>query len=455
LQTIYLNPLNDIVDLAHHVALSENQEYEDLFLLYASDIKADFKIMNVTYIHRASEIYNCYSTIRLFIKLVGITNVDKQNRKNLAATFLSAEHGHVENLKCLLDSGANVDFEVHCNTSISCLNGTYIIKQFKEVCMCEYTLPDIAVQNEHYEVVKMLLMKNPLLLNHVNGIGLNLLHIAVEKGNILVMQEILKVNRSLADTHSLYIAASNGFVRAVEILLSIGVKDMCLKCNGTFYWKDNITENEIDETHTCDNLSGNKTNFKNMLVWPVDWRLVTCNTALHAAVQNGHVSIVHILLDHNINSCCRDNAGMTAIFLAIKNNQTDIFKILYERKANVSERCRVPPRLQRTNSRFFSSSMAEYDTHNCGENSSIVHLLAIHNNVEITTFLLSKGFNEWMTDDSIMASGIHYGFCHGSHKFVSLIERQVNFNTALLQKTIHGYTPYHVAVQCGNSLRRV
>jgi hypothetical protein len=99
--------------------------------------------------------------------------------------------------------------------------------------------------------------------------------------------------------------------------------------------------------------------------------------------------------------------------------------------------------------------MAEYDTHNCGENSSIVHLLAIHNNVEITTFLLSKGFNEWMTDDSIMASGIHYGFCHGSHKFVSLIERQVNFNTALLQKTIHGYTPYHVAVQCGNSLRRV
>jgi hypothetical protein len=33
----------DIIDLAHHVALSENQEYEDLFLLYASDIKAEFR----------------------------------------------------------------------------------------------------------------------------------------------------------------------------------------------------------------------------------------------------------------------------------------------------------------------------------------------------------------------------------------------------------------------------
>jgi hypothetical protein len=86
-----------------------------------------------------------------------------------------------------------------------------------------------------------------------------------EKRNILIMQEILKVNRSLADTHSLYIAASSGFVRAVEILLNIGVKDTCLKCNGTFYWKDNIKENEIDETHTGDKLSDNYTNFKNML----------------------------------------------------------------------------------------------------------------------------------------------------------------------------------------------
>jgi hypothetical protein len=129
------------------VALSENQEYEDLFLLYASDIKADFKIMNVTYIYRASEIYNCYSTMRLFIKLVGIVNVDKQNELNRTTAFLSAEHGHVETLKSLLDSGANVDFEVHCNTIISSLNGTDVIKQYKEVCMCEYTLLDIAVQN--------------------------------------------------------------------------------------------------------------------------------------------------------------------------------------------------------------------------------------------------------------------------------------------------------------------
>jgi hypothetical protein len=72
------------------VALSENQEYEDLFLLYASDIKADFKIMNVTYIHRASEIYNCYSIMRLLIKLVGIVNVDKQNELNRTTAFLSA-----------------------------------------------------------------------------------------------------------------------------------------------------------------------------------------------------------------------------------------------------------------------------------------------------------------------------------------------------------------------------
>jgi ankyrin repeat protein len=66
----------------------------------------------------------------LLIKIVGIANVDKQNEQNRTATFLSAKLGHVENLKTLLDSGANVNFEVHCNTSSSCLNGTDVIKQY-------------------------------------------------------------------------------------------------------------------------------------------------------------------------------------------------------------------------------------------------------------------------------------------------------------------------------------
>ena len=50
--------------------------------------------------------------MRLLIKLVGIVNVDKQNELNRTTAFLSAEHGHVETLKSLLDSGANVDFEI-------------------------------------------------------------------------------------------------------------------------------------------------------------------------------------------------------------------------------------------------------------------------------------------------------------------------------------------------------
>ena len=96
--------------------------------------------MNVTYIHRAAEIYNCYTTVRLLINIVGIANVDKQNGKNRTVTFLSAEHGHLETLKSLLDPGAKEDFEVHCIRNISCLNGTDVIKQYKGVCMWEYTL---------------------------------------------------------------------------------------------------------------------------------------------------------------------------------------------------------------------------------------------------------------------------------------------------------------------------
>jgi ankyrin repeat protein len=93
----------------------------------------------------------------------------------------------------------------------------------------------------------------------------------------------------------------------------------------------------------------------------------------------------------------------------------------------------------------------DYDNHLCNEGSSILHILAIHNNVKITRFLINRGFSKWMLYDSSMASNLHYALSYGSYKFINAIENKINLSTAFLQETIRGHTPYHYALECNNT----
>lgn len=68
--------------------------------------------VNSSFLHTAARKYNCYSTIQLLLQLVCLSNIDEENRHNLTANFIAAEHGNDETLRALLDHGANIDFKV-------------------------------------------------------------------------------------------------------------------------------------------------------------------------------------------------------------------------------------------------------------------------------------------------------------------------------------------------------
>ena len=445
-----LNTAKDvnIVDLAHLVALSKSTEFEDIFLSYASHMQP----VNSSFLHTAARKYNCYNTIQLLLQLVCLSNIDEENRYNLTASFIAAKHGNDETLRALLDHGANIYFKVQCNVIIKCVFGKNILRQYREKCMCEYSLLDIAIQNWHTGVVRLLLTRNPSYFHHRNGNGLNALQIASENGNIEIIKIILNINRTLADSFSLYVAALHGFQAAVEVILEYGVKDDCMPCNGHVYGTKGWTERTSQQKYTCSVLPVNYTQFKNMLISPYDWRRLTCMTALHVAVINGNVNIVKLLLKQRVNSLeCQNYAGMTPIYLAAQHKKNKIFKLLYRKGANLLERCKIPPPLHLHERRFFCSYFVDYDNHHCSEGSSIMHILAIHNNVQITRFLINRGFSKWMFYDSIMASTLHYALGYCSYKFINEIENKIDLSTALLRETIRGHTPYHYALECKNT----
>lgn len=443
-----LNTAKDvnIVDLAHLVALSRSTEFEDIFLSYASHMQP----VNSSFLHTAARKYNCYNTIQLLLQLVCLSNIDQENSYNLTASFIAAEHGNDETLRALLDHGANIDFKIQCNVILKCVFGKNILRQYREKCMCEYSLLDIAIQNWNTGVVRLLLTRNPSFFLHRNGNGLTALQIASENGNIEIIKIILNINSTLADSFSLYVAALNSFQPAVEVMLEYGVKDDCMPCNGHLYDTYGWTERTNQHKYTCSYLPVNYTQFK--LISPYDWRRLTCMTALHVAVINGNVNIVKLLLKQRVNSLeCRNYAGMTPIYLAAQYKQIKIFKLLYKKGASLLERCKIPPPLHLHERRFLCSYFVDYDNHICNEGSSILHILAIHNNVKITRFLINRGFSKWMLYDSRMASTLHYALSYGSYKFINEIENKINISTALLQETIRGHTPYDYALECNNT----
>lgn len=318
--------------------------------------------------------------------------------------------------------------------------------------MCAYSLLDIAIQNWHTDVVRLLLARNPSLLHQRNGNGLNALQIASENGNVEIIKIILNINRTLADSLSLYVAALHGFQAAVEVMLEYGIKDDCMPCNGHAHGTNGWIERTSQQKYTCNVLPVNYTQLKNMLISAYDLRRLTCMTALHVAVINGNGNIVKLLLKQRVNSLeCRNYAGMTPRYLAAQHKQIKIFKLLYNKGASLLERCKIPPPLHLHERRFLCSYFMGYDNHLCNEGSSIIHILAIQNNVKITRFLINSGFSKWMLYDSRMASTLHYALSYGSYKFINEIENKINLSTALLQETILGDTPYHYALESKNT----
>ncbi|KAI6171416.1 Kallikrein-4 [Aphelenchoides bicaudatus] len=225
-------------------------------------IAKDPKLVNVTDkhhwypIHFAARYGHC-DIVKLLVDngadvnaLSKFTNDDSTTSPSVSALYWAARYGHAECVKILLEKGADVNQQTHSGQ----------------------TALHIASQLGKYDVVKLLVKKNPKLIN------------ATDKNH----------------WYPLHKAARNGQCDIVSLLLSNGADVNAL------------TKFTDDSPTTPPSVS-----------------------ALYWAALNGSVECVKILLDKGANISHQDRLGRTALHIAAQLGKYEVVKLLAERGADI------------------------------------------------------------------------------------------------------------------------
>jgi ankyrin repeat protein len=449
---------DNIAELVHHVAMSGNSDYETMLFAHVKSLLQNNRQLKLKLLFQVVRDYNSYHTSELMLTLTNLNEVNEIDNNNHSLSFAAARQGNEESLRCLLDRGANQNFTVILETSINNVDsfqkshdpfysGHNIVQICKYVFFCGYNILQIAAQNGHQSVVKMLLDRHKRLAYVENDMHLNAFHLAVENGHFEIMNMFLKMNSSLADIISLYQASKNGNKNIVQTLLSYGVIDQCVPFNGTFYWLP-LLSNRKQQRAKINNVRTEYGTVSIKTYFYDDWRLITCETALNAAVRKGHLDVVDILMKEENNALrCTTYDGKTPLMTAVRYNQTEIFKLLHYNNSMMSLKCEHSFNIFDIyfQSKLDISERAELITERCPSGASVVHLLAMHGNFDMLLFMYQSGFSDWDLRDTDNATPLHYAFCHNTDFFIMAAhELRLNFTT----RTLNMSTIFHSAAIC-------
>jgi hypothetical protein len=144
---------------------------------------------------------------------------------------------------------------------------------------------------------------------------------------------------------------------------------------------------------------------------------------------------------------CTTYNGKTPLMTAVKYNQTEIFKILHYKNSTMSLKCEHSFNIFDIyfQSKLDISERAGLITERCPSGASVVHLLAMHGNSDMLSFMYQSGFSDWDLTDTENATPLHYAFCHNTNFFITAAhELKLNFTA----RTLNMSTIFHSAAIC-------
>lgn len=353
------------------------EAYVQKFLHFPSqNVDTSAPLSNRTLLHFVATI-NSTDVLERILRCFKFVDCVDDHGKTPAS--LAAEHGLVDNLALLVTRGAKV------NLKTNSVNAMYK-KDWKAACeqankgsgrfhtldinvyMPEFlsksprffgaSLLHAAAHGWHIHVVRFL-PDNNASISAVNSAHQTAIQLAAENGHVKVVKALYEAG-AVADQTALYHAAANNRLEVMKFLLKAGVKDTCLRSDGSFYWLE--TKSRLQSTEFDFWARDNYINDMNLLNCPVetarcavDWErqweeleddgigelfddkhLILCQTALHAAIASGHKNVVSILISEETSALnCYDYTGRTPLHEAVRRNDEKLVEILLEKQPQI------------------------------------------------------------------------------------------------------------------------
>ena len=430
--------LKYILTLAQHIAFGGWKEaYIKEFLNFPSQtVNSSDPLSNRTLLHLAATI-NTTDVLKLLLQ--HFSSIDGVDKRGVTPAFLAAQHGLVDNLALLVKRGANVNQKVQSIIVFYKDKTRTVFEDVKSDCYQSYcgsifqtaskffdsSMLHAAAQGGHVSVANFLLANNATI-SAMNAKYQSPIQLAAENGHVEVVKVLYEAG-AIADQTALHLATANNRLEVVDFLLKAGVKDECLRCDGYFYWLDEMPEGEIqfyDDKH-----------------------LILCHSALHTAVALGYDKIVSRLLSEERNALkCYDYSGRSPLHEAVQKNRMNIVDILLDKQPEtIHFKCEHWQEVDA--SELCYKERTEYNANVCHCGYTPLHLAARHGLQEMAISLIRKGARVDDRDCS-GATPIHVAACHDQGGLI-LIFSHPNVGGDINAKTLNGSTPLHIAAACG------
>ena len=463
---------NYTLALAQHIVLGGSKEarVQEFLSLPSQTINSSDLQTNRILLHGAATIDN-----RDALKLVSrhFSCVDCVDDHGITPAFLAAERGFVDNLAFLVKKGAKINHKTKTMVAFykanfvrgsvnvdtpSLKNYLKIIEPVDESKSKHFdsTMLHAAAQRGRASVVHFLI-ENNAFLSLLNGAQLTAIQLAAEKGHLEVVETLCKAG-AFADQTALHHAAANNRLEVVNYLLDSGVKDECLRCDGSFYWARGTNRLPgrllmlTPQINLKDCLLSGGTNncFDWGNIWPEenktlfdDEHLIFCHSALHAAVASGHDQVVTRLLSEKHNALdCHDYSGRTPLHEAVQKHRTIIVNLLLEKQSQmIHNKCKHWQELDKKQLNLAERMKYYKDVCHCGYTP--LHLAARYGHHQLATLLIRKGARV-NDQDCSGATPLHLAALYGLADTVNVL---LNMNATTEMKDKNGKTPLEVVLE--------
>ncbi|XP_076445095.1 uncharacterized protein LOC143283004 [Babylonia areolata] len=262
-------------------------------------------------------------------------NIERRDKDNYTPLLLAARNGHVETVGSLLKNKADgtavdkndrtVVYLAAAKNRLEVLKKLLSDTQLKTLINTRDRYGNsplhIAVRRGHLDIVKELL-KRGAAINSKNEEKQTPLHLAAKLGRTNIVREIVGREKPAKGLHDedndantpLHLAAQCGHSQVVQVLLELGANVLARNHS---QWTPLDLAASQGRTKSCSLLLNS-----HAPVEATDTNKKT--TPLHLAARSGHLRVVELLLDWDADVAQEDTEGYNCLDLAIENNHANV-----------------------------------------------------------------------------------------------------------------------------------